>query len=111
MRIRTGIVSVEAHQFLYNKKFEGNVEVQQAVGGRMGGQLRLLPKGLEVLGASTYAVKNPANDKLIEVNGGDWILQAPSGNIIVVDDETFKTQYLDFLGAVEELAGMVSDPI
>ena len=111
MRIRTGIVSVEAHQFLNNKKFEGATPILTCTGGGPFGQrLELVPEGLEVFGATTNAVRHPKGH-LLEVNDTDWVLVAPSGNVIVVDNEEFKSEYLDFLGVVEDLTKMVSDPI
>lgn len=104
MRIRTGIVSVDAHQFLSTKPFEGTTKIHVATGsgdGVFSRQLELVPEGLEVFGATTNAVKN-VDGKLIEVKHGDWVLRAPHGNLIVVSDEVFKTQYLDFLGVEVE---------
>lgn len=111
MLIRTGLVSVNANQFL-NGKFEGAAKIHTATGGGpFGSRLELVPEGLEVFGATTNAVQNPVTDKLIEVKNTDWVLEAPSGNIIVVTDEDFKTNYLDFVGVIATLATLASDPI
>lgn len=84
---------VAAHQFnLYQSDTKHEHVVTATGGGTRWGDVEPLievPKGIEVLGVSTIALKNPMDGKLSELNDKDFIVYMEDGNVVAIPDQLF----------------------